>query len=86
LRANGAIDVAPDLEQDLIGPDFWHDPQDRLVLESKESMKDRGLDSPDDADALALTFAAEVKAPRKGEVYDREEFEIGYHELDWMGS
>jgi hypothetical protein len=86
LRANGAIDVSPDLEQDLIGPDFWHDPQDRLVLESKESMKDRGLDSPDDADALALTFSAEVKAPRKGEVYDREEFEIGYHDLDWMGS
>ena len=29
-------------------------------LEAKECMKKRGLDSPDDGDALALTFAAPV--------------------------
>jgi phage terminase large subunit len=33
------------------------------VLESKESMGKRGVASPDDADALALTFAMPV-APR----------------------
>ena len=33
---------------------------------SKELMKKRGLDSPDDADALALTFA-QVVAPRRVE-------------------
>jgi hypothetical protein len=29
-----------------------------VILESKEQMKGRGIDSPDDGDALALTFAA----------------------------
>lgn len=53
----GAIDSTPRLETDLTGPGYKHDRQDRVVLESKEDMKKRGLDSPDDGDALALTFA-----------------------------
>jgi hypothetical protein len=57
----GAIDASPALEIDLTGPGYFHDKQDRLVLESKEQMKKRGLDSPDDGDALALTFAGTVK-------------------------
>ncbi len=60
----GAIDKDPQLETDLTGPGYHADKQDRLVLESKESMKARGLDSPDDADALAMTFAQPV-APRQ---------------------
>jgi hypothetical protein len=31
-----------------------------LLLESKDEMRARGLASPDDGDALALTFAAPV--------------------------
>jgi hypothetical protein len=58
--ARGAIDAAADLEMDLTGPGYSHDKADRLVLESKEAMKKRGLDSPDDGDALALTFAQSV--------------------------
>lgn len=57
----GAIDATPRLETDLTGPGYKHDRQDRVVLESKEDMKKRGLDSPDDGDALALTFAMPVK-------------------------
>ncbi len=59
----GAIDTSPALEMDLTGPGYGHDKQDRLLLESKESMKKRGVDSPDDGDALALTFAQVVSAP-----------------------
>jgi hypothetical protein len=84
LRGHGAIDTSTDLEQDLVGPDYWHDPQDRLVLESKEQMKDRGLDSPDDGDALALTFAAEVKAPRRQRIIDHDDDDYGLDEWDWM--
>lgn len=54
------------LELDLTGPGFHLSKRDRLVLESKEQMKKRGLASPDDGDALALTFAqpvAPVKRP-----------------------
>ena len=57
----GAIDKSPELEMDLVGPDYHHNKKDRVVLESKENMKKRGLSSPDDGDALALTFAIPVK-------------------------
>jgi len=58
--ARGAIDTDPGLETDLTAPGYRHDRNDRVLLESKEDLKKRDLDSPDDADALALTFAARV--------------------------
>lgn len=62
---NGAIDDSPDLEMDLCGPGLRPDNQQRVWLESKEDMKKRQLDSPDDGDALALTFAHQVKLRRE---------------------
>lgn len=61
----GAIDSDPQLEADLLGPGTRPDPRQRVWLESKEDMKKRGLDSPDDGDALALTFAAPVRAKQQ---------------------
>lgn len=58
----GAIPTSASLETDLTGPGYRFDKRDRLLLESKEEMKKRGLDSPDEADALALTFAQVVHA------------------------
>ena len=58
----GAIDKDRELEQDSVAPGSRHDKHDRVLLESKDDMKKRGLDSPDDADALANTFAAPVVA------------------------
>jgi hypothetical protein len=60
----GCIPADARLESDLIGPGYSHDKRDRLVLEAKEHMKARGVDSPDDGDALALTFAAPVVRKR----------------------
>jgi len=37
----------------------------KLVIESKASIQERGEASPDDADALCLTFAQAVAPPRK---------------------
>jgi hypothetical protein len=62
LAAGLAIDSSPQLETDLTGPGYRHDKQDNILIESKEDMKKRGLDSPDDGDALALTFAQQVVA------------------------
>ncbi len=59
---SGAIDKHPELEADLTGPGIRPDNRQRVWLESKETMKKRGVDSPDDGDALALTFAAPVRA------------------------
>lgn len=61
LRSHLAIDSTPALETDLTAPGYGHDKRDRLLLESKEQMKKRGVDSPDDGDALALTFAQVVR-------------------------
>ena len=54
----------PEIVDDLAGPEYgFHGSGDRIMLESKEKMKSRGLSSPDYADALACTFA--VKVARK---------------------
>jgi phage terminase large subunit len=59
----GEIGEDPRLECDLTGPGYLLDSKVRIQLESEDDMKKRGLDSPDDADALALTFARKVAAP-----------------------
>lgn len=57
----GAIDPKDArLEADLTGPGFHLNKKDQLVLEAKESMLKRGVASPDDGDALSLTFAQPV--------------------------
>ena len=61
LKAGGAIDPADDeLYQDLIGPETVPRLDGKILLESKEDMKERGLPSPNKGDALALTFAEPV--------------------------
>lgn len=58
----GAIDNDANLIRDLTAPEygFFGKAKDSVMLESKESMKARGMPSPDDGDALALTFARRV--------------------------
>lgn len=52
------------LQADACGPSYSYDVNQRLLLESKEHMRARGVRSPDDWDAIALTFAEPVKEPR----------------------
>lgn len=56
----GAIPIDRRLEGDFTGPGFHLNKKDQLVLEPKESMLKRNLASPDDGDALSLTFAQPV--------------------------
>ena len=63
--SGGAIDNDPDLIADLTGVEFGYvlrDGRAAIQLERKEDMKRRGLASPDNGDALALTFAYPVLA------------------------
>lgn len=53
------------LATDLQGPGYHLNQKNRLVLESKESMQKRGVASPDDGDALALTFTHAVALPKR---------------------
>lgn len=58
---SAAIPDDDTLGDDLTGPEITHHPADsRIILESKEAMERRGIASPDDGDALALTFAERV--------------------------
>lgn len=60
----GAIPADQRLQDDLIGPEYTIELKSQAVLlERKERMKERGLASPDRADALALTFAFPI-APK----------------------
>jgi hypothetical protein len=73
LRDGLAIDADRDLAADLQKPRLLPDREQRIKLEPKELMKKRlakeGLDSssPDDADALALTYALPVIPKKKAQ-------------------
>ena len=56
------VDLPDDdnLQSDLCTPQISRDSMDRYVLESKDSIRKRGMPSPDMGDALALTFAEPV--------------------------
>jgi hypothetical protein len=58
--STGCIDDSMELRDDLIGLEKGWDSRDRLLLESKDKMAARGLASPDDGDALALTFSQSI--------------------------
>lgn len=51
-----------ELIDDLTAPEYSYDVAGRLKLESKDSMRDRGLPSPDIGDALMQTFAFHLSA------------------------
>lgn len=46
-----------ELRNGLIGIEYGFDDKERMRLERKQDMKRRGLDSPDEGDAIAHTFA-----------------------------
>jgi hypothetical protein len=56
----GCLPDDADLIADLGGVEYGYDGADALLLERKDDMRRRGLASPDDGDALALTFALPV--------------------------
>jgi hypothetical protein len=85
----GAIENDEALATDLTGVEYSFNPRDQIQLERKESMKARGLASPDDGDALALTFAHPVPIamhdymprPARKKEYDPFAFLSAQHRL-----
>lgn len=67
IKSGGAIPNNPELKSELASPTYKFDVGGRLVLEAKEKLKERGLRSPDMADALALTFAYPIRGTRGGQ-------------------
>lgn len=64
VKSGGVIPDHPELKTDLCVPTYtYKNAQGKFMLESKDHIKERGMKSPDVADALALTFAHPV-APK----------------------
>lgn len=85
LKQEGGVDI-PDLDSlqvDACAPGYhYHPVSQKLVLESKEHIqKVRKLRSPDEWDAVALTFAEPVN--EDAPVIQRQP--IGYSHAGWMG-
>ena len=53
------------LQADACGPGYKYDSDSRVLLEKKEDMRKRGVPSPDEWDAVALTFAEPVAVVRE---------------------
>lgn len=86
---SGSIPSDPDLKAQLVGPTYTYTVKNEILLEKKEDMMRRGLDSPDLADALALTFAMPVAAHqhagREGPGKPLVETEYNPFDRKWMG-
>lgn len=62
--AGADIPDSDSIQADACGPGYHYDTNQRLLLESKEHMRARGVSSPDEWDAIALTFAEPVAPDR----------------------
>ena len=61
LKEGGTIEDKDEIFNDLIAPQAFLNNKGKLQLESKQDMRERGQQSPNFADALALTFAQPVR-------------------------
>ena len=67
IREGGCLPDDTVLAGELTAPTYTYaNKRGRLQLESKDDLRQRGLPSPDIADALALTFALPVAMPATG--------------------
>ncbi len=86
LGEGGAIPADQDLYEDLIAPEYdIIGRNSETILESKEDMRDRGLDSPDKGDSLALSFAFPVQKKKlKHRKMNEREFTTSQKDYDYL--
>jgi hypothetical protein len=77
----GAIPDDERFASQLAAPGYHINPRSKLVIESKADMVKRGEASPDDGDALALTFGRPVAPPEMSRPRPRQ---IPRGEYSWM--
>jgi hypothetical protein len=86
--STGVIDDGVELMADLTGVEYGYtarDGRDAIILERKEDMKKRGLASPDNGDALALTFAYPVMPSNHRPRRSLHRFEYNPYAFDHEG-
>lgn len=70
LKLGPSIPDDQDIETDLCNVEKHHNLDGKIILEKKETMKKRGLASPDLGDGLALTFAMPVTRLTEAQVIE----------------
>jgi hypothetical protein len=63
LQCHFSIPDDDALHSDLTSCGYKYDSSGRLLLESKQDMRKRGMPSPDSADAMALCFSEPEGSP-----------------------
>lgn len=66
LMAGAELPEDPELKRQLTGLEFGFTTKEQIQLERKKDAKKRGLESPDKADSLAVTFAEQVFLSEQG--------------------
>ncbi len=74
IRAGGALPECPEIISALAATTYTHQ-KDRLLLAPKDEIKAKIGFSPDELDAIALTFAEDIKpqSRRRSVAVDRQE-------------
>jgi hypothetical protein len=54
------LPVSQELKTQLTSFEYAFNPRGEILLESKDSLRRRGVESPDQGDAIAMTFASEA--------------------------
>jgi hypothetical protein len=72
-----------ELVNDLCKPRFKFTSNGKLKVESKDEMKRRGMNSPDVADALCLTFASRASIAKSGSKY-KWNSSLNYDSSGWI--
>lgn len=73
-------------QSDAVGPSYKYDANQRIVLESKEAMRKRGVRSPDVWDAVALTFAEPVHEKQGGKPRPKRALPVKARQTGWMAA
>ncbi len=74
--AGADIPDEPEFEEQLTGVEYYYTDKFTIQLERKEDMEARGLSSPDNGDALAMSFAAYPMAETRDERLIKEQAKI----------
>ena len=75
LRTGADLPYSVDTRKSLIGIEYGYDEKEKIRMERKKDMKKRGLDSPDEGDALAYSFAEELGVLNQGSFEPDDNFE-----------
>ena len=75
LRTGADLPYSVDTRKALIGIEYGYDEKEKIRMERKKDMKKRGLDSPDEGDALAYSFAEELGVLNQGSFEPDDNFE-----------